>query len=77
MKVFSQTPVNPDNPPKWIRMRPDLSDDEARLIKRLPEIAYSAIWGQAQGRLEYKACELSRCSFTAPTRASRRSTAAT
>lgn len=54
LKAYSETPVNPDNPPKWIRMRPDLSDDEARLIKRLPEISYSAIWGQAQGRLEYK-----------------------
>ena len=54
LKAYSETPVNPDNPPKWIRMRPDLSDAEARLIKQLPEIGYSAIWGQAQGRLEYK-----------------------
>jgi putative ABC transport system permease protein len=54
LKAYSETPVNPDNPPKWIRTRPDLTDDEARLIKQPPEIGYSAIWGQAQGRLEYK-----------------------
>jgi len=54
MKAFSQTPVDPQNPPKWIRVRPDLSDTEARRIKMLPEISYSAIWGQVQARLEYK-----------------------
>lgn len=54
VKAFSQTPVDPDNPPKWIRIRPDLSDAEARRIAALPEISYAAIWGQAQGRLEYK-----------------------
>jgi putative ABC transport system permease protein len=54
VKAFSQTPVNPANLPAWIRIRPDLSDTEARRIKSLPEIAYAAIWGQAQGRLEYK-----------------------
>ena len=54
MKAFSQTPVDPQNPPAWIRIRPDLTDAEARYIERLPEIAYAAIWGQAQGRLEYK-----------------------
>jgi len=54
VKAFSQTPVDPDNPPKWIRIRPDLSDAEARRIAALPEISYAAIWGQAQARLEYK-----------------------
>lgn len=54
MKAFSQTPVDPQNPPAWIRIRPDLTDAEARRIEQLPEIGYAAIWGQAQGRLEYK-----------------------
>src|SRR5665647_1491229 len=54
VKVFSQTPVNPDRLPKWIRIRPDLSDVEARRIAQLPEISYAAIWGQTVGRLEYK-----------------------
>src|SRR5688500_9522326 len=54
VKAFSQTPVDPQNPPAWIRIRPDLTDAEAKRIERLPEIGYAAIWGQAQGRLEYK-----------------------
>ena len=54
IKAFSQTPVDPANPPAWIRIRPDLTDREAKLIGALPEISYSGIWGQAQGRLEYK-----------------------
>jgi putative ABC transport system permease protein len=54
VKVFSSTPVNPDNLPAWIRSRPNLSQAEAQRIDELPEISYAAIWGQTQGRLEYK-----------------------
>ena len=54
IKAFSQTPVNPDRLPAWIRIRPDLSPAEGQRIQQLPEISYAAIWGQAQGRLEYK-----------------------
>jgi putative ABC transport system permease protein len=53
MKVFSQTPLNPDALPKWVRVRPNLKPDEADLIAGLPEIAYAAIWAQTLGRLEY------------------------
>ena len=53
MKVFSQTPLNPDAIPKWVRVRPDLKADEAELIAGLPEISYAAIWAQTLGRLEY------------------------
>ena len=55
VKVFSQTPVNPDRLPKWIRVRPDLVEAEADRIRRLPEISYAAIWGQSNGRLSYGA----------------------
>ncbi len=55
VKVFSQTPVNPDRLPKWIRVRPDLIEAEAERIRQLPEISYAAIWGQANGRLSYEA----------------------
>jgi putative ABC transport system permease protein len=55
VKVFSQTPVNPDRLPKWIRVRPDLAIAEADRIRQLPEISYAAIWGQANGRLSYGA----------------------
>jgi putative ABC transport system permease protein len=54
LKASSNTPVNPDRLPKWIRIRPDLTDNEARRIAELPEIEYAAIWGQTVGRLEYK-----------------------
>ena len=52
MKVFSQTPLNPDALPKWIRIRPDLRPEEAEVIASLPEIGYAAIWAQTLGRLE-------------------------
>jgi putative ABC transport system permease protein len=54
IKAYSNTPVNPDRLPAWIRIRPDLTEAEARRIQALPEVAYAAIWGQSQARLEYK-----------------------
>ena len=54
MKVFSQTPLNPDALPKWVRVRPDLQVEEAELIAALPEIGYAAIWAQTLARLEYR-----------------------
>jgi len=55
VKVFSQTPVNPDRLPKWIRVRPDLVEAEAQRLRELPEVGYAAIWGQSNGRLQYEA----------------------
>ncbi|HCU12507.1 MAG TPA: hypothetical protein DGB72_10320 [Gemmatimonadetes bacterium] len=55
VKVFSQTPVNPDRLPKWIRVRPNLVEEEAERLRQLPEIGYAAIWGQSNGRLSYEA----------------------
>ncbi len=52
MKVFSQTPLNPDALPKWVRVRPDLSAAEADRIAALPEIGYAGLWGQTLARLE-------------------------
>ena len=54
VKVYSQTPLNPDALPKWVRIRPNLTKREADRIAQLPEISYSAIWAQVIGRLEYK-----------------------
>ena len=54
VKVYSQTPLNPDALPKWVRIRPDLTRREAERIAMLPEISYGAIWAQVTGRLEYK-----------------------
>src|SRR5258705_4236102 len=55
IKVFSQTPVNPDRLPKWIRVRPDLVEAEAERIKQLPEVEYAAIWPQSNGSPQYEA----------------------
>jgi putative ABC transport system permease protein len=52
-RYFSTTPVNPDNPPREVRIRPALKAEEAEAIGRLPEIAYSAVWTFLQQRLEY------------------------
>jgi len=53
LKVWSQTPLNPQQLPKWVRVRPDLSLGEATRIQQLPEIQYASIWGQIQNRIEY------------------------
>ena len=53
LKVWSQTPVNPQNLPAWIRIRPDLTTDDAERVAKLPEIKYASIWGQIQNRMEY------------------------
>src|SRR6267142_1852886 len=50
LKVFSQTPLNPQDLPKWIRVRPNLQEEEAARIRRLPEIYYAGMWGQTLGR---------------------------
>lgn len=53
-KFFSQTPVNPDAPPAWIRIRPDLQLREAERLSELPEIGYASLWAIKVARVEYK-----------------------
>jgi putative ABC transport system permease protein len=53
MKAISQTPVNPQDLPAWIRNRPDLTPTDAGIIAKLPEIKYASIWGQIQNKTEY------------------------
>jgi putative ABC transport system permease protein len=54
LKVFSQTPLNPDRLPKYVRIRPDLAEDEAERIRALPGILYASLWAQAIARVEYE-----------------------
>jgi putative ABC transport system permease protein len=54
LKVFSQTPVNPDRLPKEIRIRPDLAESDAEQIRQLPGIRYASLWGQVIARVEYE-----------------------
>jgi putative ABC transport system permease protein len=53
MKIFSSTPINPDQLPKYVRVRPDLRAEEATRIAALPEVAYAGIWSQIQARISY------------------------
>ena len=53
MRVFSTTPLNPENLPKWVRIRPVLSNTEAEKIAALPEIKYAALWGQILNKVEF------------------------
>ena len=53
MRVFSQTPLNPDNLPKWVRVRPVLTFEEGERIAALPEIKYASLWGQVLNKIEY------------------------
>ena len=53
MKIFSTTPLNPDQLPRNVRIRPDLNADEAERLRRLPQIAYASIWSQLQARLNH------------------------
>lgn len=52
LKKFSQTPLNPDDLPKDVRIRPDLVEREADRIRALPEIAYASLWAQTLARIE-------------------------
>ncbi|HXY30772.1 MAG TPA: ABC transporter permease [Gemmatimonadaceae bacterium] len=63
MKVFSQTPLNPDRLPKWVRIRPDLQEAEAERIQSLPEIKYAGIWVQVFGRIEYQGSRTQQITF--------------
>jgi putative ABC transport system permease protein len=53
LKIFSTTPLNPDQLPKYVRVRPDLRAEEAERIARLPQIGYAGIWSQIQARVNY------------------------
>ena len=53
MKVWSQTPINPQDLPKWVRIRPDLTVEEAEHVASLPEISYAGIWAQSFSRVEF------------------------
>jgi putative ABC transport system permease protein len=54
LRYFSSTPINPDAPPREVRIRPELEAAEAEALAALPEIGYSAIWVAVLERLEYQ-----------------------
>jgi putative ABC transport system permease protein len=54
VRFFSQTPLNPDRLPYEVRIRPVVQTTDADAIRRIPEIAYSAMWVQLFQRMEYQ-----------------------
>lgn len=52
MRKFSQTPLDPDNLPRDVRIRPELTEAEALSIAQLPEVAYASLWAQTLARIE-------------------------
>lgn len=53
MRFFSQTPLNPDNLPYEVRIRPILSEADAAAVRQVPQIQYAGIWVQLFQRIEY------------------------
>lgn len=53
MRFFSQTPLNPDNLPYEVRIRPVLTEIDAEAIARAPGIRHAGLWNQSFGRIEY------------------------
>jgi len=64
-RFYNGTPINPDNLPYEVRIRPVLEESDARAIRRVPEIGYAAIWIELYGRLEYGAVRTQRIRFYA------------
>lgn len=54
IRFFSQTPLNPDNLPREVRIRPPVKKEEAEVIQRLPQVQYGGIWIQLFQNLEFE-----------------------
>jgi putative ABC transport system permease protein len=54
MRFFSQTPLNPDNLPYEVRIRPVLNEEDAAAIARAPDIRHAGLWNQSFNRIEYQ-----------------------
>jgi putative ABC transport system permease protein len=53
VRIFSQTPLNPDALPREVRIRPVVKPAEGKAIAELPEIRYAGIWVQLFQRMEF------------------------
>lgn len=54
MRFFSQTPLNPDNLPYEVRIRPVINEADAAALQAVPEIQYAGIWVQVFEKMEYQ-----------------------
>jgi putative ABC transport system permease protein len=53
MRFFSETPLNPQNLPYEVRIRPVLDEDDAEAIRRADDIRHAGLWLQSMVRIEY------------------------
>jgi putative ABC transport system permease protein len=54
VRFFSSAPLNPDNLPYEVRIRPVLSRTDAEAVARVPQVAYAGMWVQLFQRMEYQ-----------------------
>ena len=54
VRFFSQTPLNPDDLPYEVRIRPVVRESDAVAIRRMPEIKYAGVMIQIFERVEYQ-----------------------
>jgi putative ABC transport system permease protein len=54
MRYFSQTPLNPQNLPYEVRIRPVVSEDDAAAIRAADQIRHAGLWLQSMVRIEYQ-----------------------
>jgi putative ABC transport system permease protein len=54
VRFFSSTPLNPDNLPYEVRIRPVIRQEDAEAVGEVPEIQYAGVWIQIFQRAEYQ-----------------------
>ena len=54
VRFFSSTPLNPDNLPYEVRIRPVIRPEDAEAVREVPEIQYAGVWIQIFQRAEYQ-----------------------
>ncbi len=54
MRFFSQTPLNPQNLPYEVRIRPVVSDEDADAIRTMDDIRHAGLWLQSFVRIEFQ-----------------------
>ncbi len=54
MRFFAQTPLNPDNLPYEVRIRPVVAESDAEAIAREGDIRHAGLWNQSLNRIEYQ-----------------------
>jgi putative ABC transport system permease protein len=54
IRFFSSVPLNPQNLPAEVRVRPIVSERDADALRRVPIIRHAGLWVQVQQRIEFQ-----------------------